>query len=109
MGESTPDNTEPLTQAEFERISRIAATDMDIHTFCRIRKCRRDGSCTGPMRKRIVPVRTASGSTFAALLPACIAATDNAWLVAFAKHLRVLHTSEMFGGNCPGGSRTPPE
>jgi hypothetical protein len=97
MGESRPDNTEPLTQAEFERISRVTATDMDIHTFCRIRKCRRDGCCTGPMRKRIVPGRTAGGSTFATLLPACIAATDDAWLVAFAKHLRVLHGSEMSG------------
>jgi hypothetical protein len=97
MGESRPDNTEPLTQAEFERINRVTATDMDIHTFCRIRKCRRDGSCTGPMRKRIVSVRTAIGPSFAALLPACIAATDDAWLVAFAKHLHMLHRSEMSG------------
>ncbi|MBW9062114.1 hypothetical protein JNB71_02175 [Rhizobium herbae] len=97
MDEIRPDNTEPLTQVEFERISRVTATDMDIHTFCRIRKCRRDGCCTGPMRKRIVPASIARGPTFATLLPACMAAADNAWLVAFAKHLRVLHASAMSG------------
>lgn len=108
MGESRPDNIEPLTQAEFERISRVTATDMDIHTFCRIRKCRRDGSCTGPIRKRIVPEGTPNGSTFAALLPACIAATDNAWLLAFAKHLRLLHASEVSGRkpNAPRNQKT---
>lgn len=108
MDETRPDNTEPLTQAEFERISRVTATDMDIHTFCRIRKCRRDGCCTGPMRKRIVPESIARGPTFATLLPACIAATDNAWFVAFAKHLRVLHASEMSGRkpNAPRNQKT---
>ena len=108
MDETTPDNTAPLTQAEFERISRVTATDMDIHTFCRIRKCRRDGCCTGPIRKRIVPKSIAGRATFAALLPACIAATDNAWFVAFAKHLRVLHASEMSGKkpNAPRNQKT---
>lgn len=104
MDETTPDNTVPLTQAEFERISRVTATDMDIHTFCRIRKCRRDGCCTGPMRKRIVPKSIAGRAAFAALLPACIAATDNAWFLAFAKHLRALHVSEM-SGKKPDASR----
>lgn len=30
-------------------VLRIAATGFDLHRTCRIRKCRRDGGCTGPL------------------------------------------------------------
>jgi hypothetical protein len=30
-------------------VLRFAATGFDLHRTCRIRKCRRDGGCTGPL------------------------------------------------------------
>lgn len=78
---ASDDDTLPVEL--FEEFCRAAATRLDIPTFCRCRKCRRNGFCSGKFLPCGVPLRIAGCRGLETWLPLCIVGADDLWMERF--------------------------
>ncbi len=73
----------PMPFELFVGLSRAAASRMEIHRFCRVRRCARAEFCEGRLKHREIPSELSGEPGFTVWLPACIAGADEDWLDAF--------------------------
>ncbi len=86
----------PLRPELFEMLCRAAATRMDIPSFCRVRRCGRQGECAGTLKPREIPRCFRGLADVDALLPMCIARADDVWFREFVLQW-ILCREDYFG------------
>ncbi|WP_193600522.1 hypothetical protein [Pararhizobium antarcticum] len=86
----------PLDPALFEALCRGAATRLDVPSFCHLRRCRRGHFCEGKCEPRPIPPMFRGPKDVSALLPTCIACSDDDWFGEFLLEWILCH-AEYFG------------
>lgn len=69
-------------------MARLTASLIRLQETCRVRKCRRDGFCTGPMRRP--PAEAPPAGSDGAPLPICVAKSDDETRADYAEKLHIL-------------------